>query len=568
MDSKELFLSRPFRIRNADEYDSSSILNLFVNPLEGLATPFDFENVIVKGRMGSGKTMYLRANHAYYISCLVPSLIERSNELILPVLIRLSDFQHLTQPQDVYRAIIIKLIEELSSIYLHLENMKTLANIQVGLRHLPDQALRAHKVFQSMKLLSTLGSEEYVERVSTELGLKGGIKPKFLELSAEFKKTNFSEIKKKPNPGIKDVEECYRILLEDQDGKILLLIDEAGSLDKSFFKNNGDSLCFFEILMNQFRTSQFIRTKIAVYPNSYSDLLTETRYGDTVLLEESVLSDDGYLRFRKKALAVINNYLNSQPYLNSTFDAGQFFDLSETYGDCLEQLMYASSGNMRRLIQLLDLAMDSAYSENGCPTIVTKDHAVKALRKHAEGTELSFTRQEVEFLGDLVSVCKSRGTFKFQFPNVPLYKYTGRSQEYNIIAVDQLGSGRRATIYAFDYAYCVLKDIPTHRMVDSEKINRDRTNESGRWLARVATINQEVIDHAGLPGKAEGTVEYVNAQGTAGFITSDTSEQFFFVHRDVIEADRGKRILIGTRIRFYPTNLEDAKMAVLLEVLS
>ena len=42
----------------------------------------------------------------------------------------------------------------------------------------------------------------------------------------------------------------------------------------------------------------------------------------------------------------------------------------------------------------------------------------------------------------------------------------------------------------------------------------------------------------------------------------------FFVHRDVIEADRGKRILIGTRIRFYPTNLEDAKMAVLLEVLS
>ena len=327
-------MPRPFRIRNADEYDSSSILNLFVNPLEGLATPFDFENVIVKGRMGSGKTMYLRANHAYYISCLVPSLIERSDELILPVLIRLSDFQHLTQPQDIYRAIIIKLIEELSSIYLHLENMKTLANIQVGLRHLPDQALRAHKVFQSMKLLSTLGSEEYVERVSTELRLKGGIKPKFLELSAEFKKTNFSEIKKKPNPGIKDVEECYRILLEDQDGKILLLIDEAGSLDKSFFKNNGDSLCFFEILMNQFRTSQFIRTKIAVYPNSYSDLLTETRYGDTVLLEESVLSDDGYLRFRKKALALINNYLNSQPYLNSAFDAGQFFDLSETYGDC------------------------------------------------------------------------------------------------------------------------------------------------------------------------------------------------------------------------------------------
>ncbi|MEI8633754.1 hypothetical protein P4S72_20070 [Vibrio sp. PP-XX7] len=33
----------------------------------------------------------------------------------------------------------------------------------------------------------------------------------------------------KPNPGIKDIEECYKNLLEGQEGNILLLIDEAGS---------------------------------------------------------------------------------------------------------------------------------------------------------------------------------------------------------------------------------------------------------------------------------------------------------------------------------------------------
>jgi hypothetical protein len=481
-------------------------------------------------------------------------------------MIRLSDFQHLTKPQDVYRAIIVKVIEELSSIYLHLEDMKNLAEIQAGIRYLPDNALRSHKLSQSMKQLAALGSDEYIERVSTELGIKGGARPAFMELSAAFKKTTLAEIKRKPNPGIKDVEECYKNLLEDQDGRILLLIDEAGSLDKSFFKGVGDSLCFFEILMNQFRTSQFIRTKIAVYPNSFSDMLTETRYGDTVLLEESVLSDEGYSRFRKRAVEIITNYLNAEPYGQTDFKADQFFDLDFANGDCLEQLMYASSGNMRRLIQLLDMAMDRAYSAADRPTKVTNEHARSALQRHAESTEQSFSRVEIEFLENLVSVCKARGTFKFQYPNVPLYKYTGRSQEYNIIAVDQLGSGRRATTYAFDYAYCVLKDIPTHRMIDSEKINRDRTIKNGRWLARVATINQEIIDHAAVPGKLEGNVDFV--KGDAGFITADDGEQFFFIRSDLIEADRRRIIMVATRMRFFPTTLGDSKMAILLEILS
>jgi hypothetical protein len=62
---EHLFKKRPFKTRNADEYDLSDILSLFVNPINGLSSPVEFENSIVKGRMGSGKTMYLRANCAY-----------------------------------------------------------------------------------------------------------------------------------------------------------------------------------------------------------------------------------------------------------------------------------------------------------------------------------------------------------------------------------------------------------------------------------------------------------------------------------------------------------------------
>ncbi len=539
---------------------------LFVSPINGLATPFDYENSIIKGRMGSGKTMYLRANHAYYLSALVPSLIHNHDEVILPVFIRLNDFQHIKEPSEIYRAIIIKVIEELTSIYLHLVDMKHLAAIQSGIKHLPDSLLGAHKLASNIKLLAQLGSEEYIERVTNELGLKGGLKPKFIELSAEYKNISFTELKKKPNPGIKDIEDCYKNLLEGQGGKILLLIDEAGSLDKSFFKENDDS-CFFEILMNQFRTSSFIRTKIAVYPNSYSDMLTETRYGDAVNLEDDVKNQAGFEVFRSRTVNMIENYLNPNSYEEVSIKISDIFDLSttDTTGDAIEQIIYASSGNMRRMMQLLDLTMETAYLENNGPTKITKDHALITLNKHAQKAEAEFPSQDLDLLNSLTKVCKARSAFKFKFPNVPLHKYTNRSEEFNLVNVMQLGSGRRATVYEFDYAYSVYKDIPTHRMIDSEKVNSFRTNVNGRWLEREATISDEVLLHADLPGKIEGTVDYM--KGESGFIVCDHGEQYFFRVGDVIESDRSKPIYQSKRIRFYPSMLGDSKSAVLLEVI-
>ena len=41
---ENLYRKRPFKVRNADEYELSQILSLFISPLSGLITPFDFEN--------------------------------------------------------------------------------------------------------------------------------------------------------------------------------------------------------------------------------------------------------------------------------------------------------------------------------------------------------------------------------------------------------------------------------------------------------------------------------------------------------------------------------------------
>ncbi len=567
---EEIFKARPFKVRNADEYELANILNLFVSPINGLTTPFDYENSIIKGRMGSGKTMYLRANHAYYLYGLVPSLLDNTSELILPVFIRLSDFQHLTEPSLIYRAIIVKIVEELTSIYLHLQDAKRLSKLHEGMSILSDELMSANKFSMSIRQLAKLGSEEYIERVTNEFGANGSIKHSFLEISAQWKEVNFAEFKKKPNPGIKDIEECYKNLLQDQEGKILLLIDEAGSLDKRFFTNEAGST-FFEILMNQFRTATFIRTKIAIYPNSYSDMLTETRYGDVVRLEDLVTSQQGYSKFRKKTIAIIENYLNPENNEENIIKSTDVFSLNENkediYGDCLEQIIYASNGNMRRLIQLLDLTMNIAYSENNCSTLITTSHVIEALKEHAENTESLFSEQEKDILNSIITVCKARGAYKFTFPNMSpvLYKYTNKSQEYNIVNVEELGRGQRGTVYSFDYSFAVLKDIPTHYMNDSERICRDRSLLDGRWITRVSQVNEELLEQAAMPGKIEGEIDFLH--NDSGFIKCDKDKKYLFQESQIIEADKNKTISLGKRVRFYPSNVAETQIATYIEIL-
>ena len=63
MNIAQVILSLPFKTRNADEFVDENILSLFVDPTDGVAGPFDYRNEIIKGKMGTGKTMYLRANY-------------------------------------------------------------------------------------------------------------------------------------------------------------------------------------------------------------------------------------------------------------------------------------------------------------------------------------------------------------------------------------------------------------------------------------------------------------------------------------------------------------------------
>ncbi|MCJ8008064.1 hypothetical protein ACFFF5_18080 [Lederbergia wuyishanensis] len=561
-----LYSKRPFKVRNADEFDTEQILDLFIDPTEGLTNPFDFENVIVKGKMGTGKTMYLRANHACYLYSVVPSILHEE-EIILPVYIRLSDFQHISDPIQIYNSFILKFIEELSSVFMHLQDSRKLANLHNGITSLPPSIFGSEqKVATIFNELRKLSADEYVEKIQKDLNYSGKAKPNFFEISAEYREGKVLELKEKRTPGISDINHAYDTLLKDFNGKILLLIDEAGSINKSFFKGEEGEPALFEVLMNQLRTLDFVRTKIAVYPNSFSDILNETRYGDVVWLQEDITNEEGFQAFREKALALVERYISNAMEDEMKYDF--LFSLAGDEGDLFEQLINASNGNIRRFVQLLDQSLSISFKQNKGTDVVKLEHVNKTLKEHAISMESLFSEVDRDFLVTLADTCKSRGTFRFQFPNKSLLlsKYVNKSAEYNILNIIDNGTGRKGTTYAFDYAYCFYHDIPTHHIQGAERIDKSRSKKTGSWIKKVTKISDNIIEHATFPGKIEGSVVWI--RGDAGFIKGDDGIDYYFDQAMVIQEDKDKSLFHEKRVRFIPSKSErGAQIAFDIEIL-
>ncbi len=566
MNIAQVILSLPFKTRNADEFVDENVLSLFVDPTDGVAGPFDYRNEIIKGKMGTGKTMYLRANYIYHLSILVPQMIERE-PLILPLYIKLSDFQNLHEPGKIYDQIIIRLIQEILNTCEKLQSANELVNLHNGFQN-NVVGMWFNRVSQNaiVEKLNEITAEEYTRQVSTELSTQGTVGHNFLTACTQYEKTNFIELKKKEDPQIADFVFAYETLLRQIDCKLLILLDEVGSIDKSFFEEHGGA-SFFETLMNQLRTLDFVRTKIAVYPHTFADVLTETRYGDVILLEDDIYSPDGYKAFLNKTISIVEKYVG---VVASDFESIEsLFAVDKSNMQMLEQIIYASDGNMRRLVQLLDATLNECYKRcEGKERAVLAD-ALAAIKNQARQMEQLYFGTDLDFLRTLTAVCKKRSAYRFIFPKKSpiLLKYINKSSEYNILKIKEVGTGRRGTTYWFDYSYCVYADIPTHYQFNSERIARSRSNVEGDWITTVTRITDELLVQANLPGKVDGSIYYVNAQKTFGFISDGSRDDYFFMTGSIIESDRDAQLMCGRKVRFSPVTFNNTVSAYEIELL-
>lgn len=565
---QKVYVSRPFKTRNADEYDLSNILDLFIDPTDGLIGPFEYSNSIIKGKMGSGKTMYLRANYAYFLYTLVPCLMEQQ-PIILPVYIKLSDFQNIHDPEKLYYAIIIKIIEEIVSICRHLQSSKELARLHTGAKTLSGLWSSDDTFFDVLKDLKTLTAEEYVERVSNGFATNGSATASFLSLYAQYETNTVTEIKRHDKPSFQNIVDACEKLLTPFNGNLLLLFDEIGSISKSFFRSSDDGDSYFETLMNQLRTLPYVRTKLAIYPHSYSDILKETRYGDVVELECDITSNNNlYYAFLTRTVSLIERYVKKASGL--VCSAESIFDIAANNQLIIEQFINASEGNMRRLVHLLDSTMNIAYVRCNGKEKVSLEDVINALRKQGEEMESQYQDMDKNFLISLSKVCKNRSTYNFSFPNKSalIGKYTNTSSEYNVVHVKQMGAGRQGTIYSFDYAYCVYRDIPTHYVKDSEKIDRTRSTLTGEAIKRVAQLTDELLFQADIRGKIEGYITFLGDGNRSGFVTDSNGTQYYISMDLVIASDKKKRFHNGDRVRFLPQKISsDSFMAVEVEIL-
>lgn len=565
---RNVYHSRPFKTRNADEYDLENILDLFIDPTDGLIGPFEFSNSIIKGKMGSGKTMYFRANYAYYLYTLVPCLIE-SNPIVLPVYIKLSDFQNIHDPEKIYYSIIVKIMEEIVAVCRHLQSAEELARLHTGAKTLTGLWSTDHDFVQVLKKLEILTADEYVETVTNGFSANGSIASDFLKLCTDYENQTVNEIKRHKTPSFQDVVDTCDRLLSPFNGKLLLLFDEIGSISKTFFKHTDEGDSYFETLMNQLRTLSYVRTKLAVYPHSYSDILKETRYGDVVELECDVTNGDTqYTAFMTKTVSLIERYIEKSSGYKC--NAEEVFDLSITNQLIIEQLINASEGNMRRLVHLLDSSMNIAYTRCHGNGRVTLDDVNESLRKQGEEMESQYPDADRDYLVSLAKVCRTRSTYRFTFPNKStlIGKYTNMSAEYNVVNIRQIGSGRQGTVYSFDYAYCIYRDIPTHYVKDSEKIDKTRSNIHGEPIKRVAQLSDELLVQSNIRGKLEGKIVFLSEGNRIGFVETPDGSTYFITMDSVVSSDRKKQFSIGERVRFIPVKLNsDSEMAASVEIL-
>lgn len=158
---------RPFKVRNADEFDLAEVLHRFINPRSKLYSPFEYESSILRGKKGTGKTMYLRANYALYQYDVYAAIMEGRRPHV-PIFLSLSQFQHITDVDDLYRRIMFALCENLVLSYQNLFDSNYMRGVHLGMQTLPAYYFSAAKIRDAGKELLRMNVENYVQTIEAQ----------------------------------------------------------------------------------------------------------------------------------------------------------------------------------------------------------------------------------------------------------------------------------------------------------------------------------------------------------------------------------------------------------------
>jgi hypothetical protein len=437
----------PFTFSNAEKISSNQIIKLFVTSEGRNKSAVRFTgDAIIRGSRGSGKTMLLRYLNIFGHVIFDENIRNKRVSESFPVFVNLS-LIHSSEWKGTVNSVIESAEKMIfDSVLSSLENKNNQLN----------SSEFKNALFKVKQKLGVLANQEGSIIWKLGIAIKGNLSNYF--------------------------------------SHILLLIDEVAPVfPKEFFsdKENG-----FLRWMNSIRNSGPYFTRIAVYPNDFSDVLNEERFGSIVNLDFDIKSDTDYQAYRDYCIELANNYLKlvSIDKINPTKIEEVLEIEGDSENDSLEQLLYASDGSSRRFTSLLDKCItSSSYSKYNS---FKKEDIINILKEFSNNLLSSYDLSDREIAKSIAKACKKQTTYRFRLPGLTslITNLHAKNEELNIIKLAEVGTGRRSTTFEFTYPYCILMEVQTHYLKNTRKICSGRDRKSGEWITQVTTITKEQLD--------------------------------------------------------------------------
>lgn len=508
MEMRLRITSNPFKFSNAEKISRELIMRLFViDDVRHKGAQRMSGDAIIRGPRGSGKTMFLRYLKIFGEVEFERSLAARETAESFPVLVNLSSIHRaeLTTPADAYRAADSLIAQSV------------LSDLEACVERSRSAPLKAafHLLRQRMSI--TTGPESEVSRLGSAL--------------REYMSPFF--------------------------GHVLLLIDEMASVFPYKFFQSKDA--GFLSWMNSIRNSGPFFTRVTIYPNDWSDILNEERFGTIVNLEYQIKADEEFVSFREYAKRIADRYLASvsldPDHPTKLADIVQYPTAGDAVDDALEQLIYAADGSSRRLMSLLDRCIIHGSAESTLP--LGKPAIFDIIRETANNLLTGYSTDERDLALSIAKVCKKNSSFRFRFPNAgeQLKRLWSAKEEFNIVKLVDPSPGAKGSTYEFAFAYCILNEIQTHYLKGGSRLCTTRDRATGEWISRATTITREVLEGVSAKKRIAGRI----AQADENYvIIEDDAKNAYGASTD------GLQLTLGDEVTFLTT--EDGAAYDLLRI--
>jgi hypothetical protein len=158
------------------------------------------------------------------------------------------------------------------------------------------------------------------------------------------------------------------------------------------------------------------------YPNDFSDILNEDRFGTMINLEYEVRRDEDYQAFRNYCKKIVNNYFKIVSYnKEQPLKVEDLIYVNDSDpNDALEQLIYTSDGSSRRFLSLMDKCVQYCIAKRavGESIILSKDEIFEVIKTFSSNLLSGYDAKDKELALAIAKACKKQVTFRFQLPGL------------------------------------------------------------------------------------------------------------------------------------------------------